>query len=207
MADWSLACFLFLTDIASFQNFSLPGEESVGNNRNLKCHPHQKVFTESYKVLMYSSAGVCLGWWLWFLFPQSSWWEGRHVELPLGTPGLLEDIRHKQMIDLGMFTFWECLKDMQISLVWIKSINAAKGVTPETWLPSWKEVAFTWAVSSSLVRLGPWSCDQEHLDMRIIQQQARVQYHPSSHLLPLFNCSGERASSGRKFKFPCVCFA
>lgn len=39
---------------------------------------------------------------------------GIYVELPLGAPAPMEDIEHKQVIDLGMFTFLECLtfKDM-----------------------------------------------------------------------------------------------
>lgn len=37
------------------------------------------------------------------------------------------------------------------------------------WLPSQEEVAFTWAISSSLVRLGLWSYEQELLEMRMTQ--------------------------------------
>lgn len=46
---------MFSTGIASSQNFSLPGGESLGNNKDLKCHPHQKVFTKSWCVALLGS--------------------------------------------------------------------------------------------------------------------------------------------------------
>lgn len=50
-----------------------------------------------------------------------------------------------------------------------------------TWLPSWEEVVFTWAVSLSAVRLGPWSCDRELMEMRIIQSASWGRGHFLSH--------------------------
>lgn len=63
-----------------------------------------------YKVLVYGGyAGVCTGWWVSSPFSQSSLWEGRCVDLPLGAPNLMEDTEPKQVIDLGVFAFSECL--------------------------------------------------------------------------------------------------
>lgn len=55
--------FSFLTGIASSQNFSLPGGESLGDNKDLKCHPHQKDSR---------SPGVCLCWGLYSLMGMVS---------------------------------------------------------------------------------------------------------------------------------------
>lgn len=43
---------------------------------------------------------------------------GRCAELPLGAPDLTEAIKHKQMIELGMFTFLRVYLLRTCKLIW-----------------------------------------------------------------------------------------
>lgn len=116
MEDWSLVYVFFINRYYLFLEVFSSWRRILGGYRGLKCPSHQKHLQSPSVWRLFWD---CAGCWVWFPFPQSSWWEGRNVELPLGALDLMEDCEPKQVVDLRTFTFGERItcKDILINLV------------------------------------------------------------------------------------------
>lgn len=87
----------------------------------------------------------------------------------------------QQVMDLGMFTFWECLtfKDTLINLVWVISIKITKGVAHRMWVPFGKK----WFLPGLYphLKFGSLSYDPKLQEVGLIWSAGQMS--PSCHVL------------------------